>query len=634
MACRPLRWLWGLIPLALIGLMVNYFVRPVIEADLKKQGELALKEAGLPWAAMSFEGRDGVLSGIAYDDGARAKAIEIVQAAYGVRIVDDRASLVDQVDNYYWMATRKEGRVRLKGFVPNDEMRKTLIGMASASFPNLEIDDRMKIARGAPSVDAWLSGVSFAFKQLGHLHSGRARLDGTEFTISGEARDVGAFNQIDTALRSDVPRGIHLKLRDIVSPKVSPFTWSATVQKKKLVLGGYAPSVEAKNKVVALAKTKFPDLQVVDQLVVARGAPGGWFEGSGVALAALSQLGNGQATMTDASLNVSGATKNDSLPSGIQDLLSAGLPKGFDNRVDIAVLAREPVKLDWRAVLSKSSLMFEGDVPDRATKNLMVERAGKNFPGRRIINRMNIKSVPLPDGWSVTALRALDVMTRMSEGEATLNDTRLRLSGTALSVAGIETIRETVTSYLPEGYQGDEFVKPPAPIYNRYNYMEYEEESDSWWRSFLASTVKKVEKKTEEPVIDVKKILASKTPVAADVCGGALNEVARTGIVRFETNSSRINSASYPTLDKIFNIAEKCPAASFEISGHTDSDGSKNYNQRLSLKRASSIVAYLKDKGIAAARMKSAGFGESRPIAPNDTEPNKAKNRRIEFKVL
>jgi|GEM_PF-3221224 len=630
MSCRPLRWLWGLIPLAVIGLMVNYFVRPVIEADLKSQGEIALKEAGLPWASMSFEGRDGVLSGIAFDDGARDKAIKIVQSTYGVRIVDDRASLVDQVDNFYWMATREDGRVRLKGFVPNDEMRRTLIGMASASFPGLEIDDRMKIARGAPSVDAWLSGVSFAFKQLGQMNNGRAQLDGTDFSISGEARDVAAYNQVDGALSGDMPRGIVLKSRNIVSPKVSPFIWAAAIQKKQLVLSGYAPDAKAREKVVADAKAKFPNMTIVNQLVIARGAPAGWIVGTGVALDALKKLGNGRATMTDASVNVSGATKDNGLSANIRDFVATGLPSTFSNKVDIALLATQPAKLDWHAVLSKSSVVLEGDVPDLATKNLVLERARKNFPGLRIINRMNIKSVSPPEGWSLTALRALDAMTRLSEGEATLNDTRLRVSGTAISVYGIETIRETVTSYLPKGYQGYENVKPPAPTFNRYNYTEYEEEGDNWWRSFLANAKKKIVK----PIVDVKEILASKAPVTANVCGSALNEVARTGIVRFETNSSRINSASYPTLNKLFNIAKKCPDASFEISGHTDSDGSKGYNQKLSLKRAASIVSYLKGKGIDGARMKSAGYGESRPIAPNDTAANKARNRRIEFKVL
>ena len=186
MSCRPLRWLWGLIPLVLIGLMVNYFARPSIEADLKQRGELALKEAGLPWAGIKFDGRDGVLSGIAFDDGARAKAMAIVAARNGVRIVDDRASLVDKVDDFYWMATRESGRIRIKGFVPNNDTRKTIIGMASASFPGLEIDDRMKTARGAPPEDTWLSGVNFAFKQLGHLENGRTRLDITDFTIAGE----------------------------------------------------------------------------------------------------------------------------------------------------------------------------------------------------------------------------------------------------------------------------------------------------------------------------------------------------------------------------------------------------------------------------------------------------------------
>ena len=641
MACRPLRWLWGLIPLVLIGLMVNYFARPVIETDLKERGRVALKEAGLPWAEMSFEGRDGVLSGIAFDDGARAKAIEIVQDTYGVRIVDDRASLVDQVDDFYWMATREDGRLRLKGFVPNDEMRKTVIGMASARFPGLEIDDRMRIARGSPSVDAWLSGVSFAFKQLGQLNSGRTRLDGANFSIVGEARDVQAFNQITQALDNNIPRGIVLTTRNVQAPTVSPYNWSAQVQSKQLILDGYVPSMAARKTLVADARKKFPNLKIVDRLTIAGGAPTDWQRGTGVALAALKQLGNGQATMTDLNLKVTGATKKNSLPRGIQDLLSSGLPAGFKNQVDIAVLETAPTKLDWRAVLSKGTVVLEGDVPDAATRKMLIERARVNFPGRRVINRMNIKSGVPREGWSLTTIRALDTMMNLSEGEATLSDTVLRVSGTASKPYGVEMVRETVTSYMPSGFEGYEFVKAPAQEYQRYNYTEYEEENDNWWRSFLEKSKKVIIKPVEgiknivvKPVVDIKKILESKIPVAANICGDALNEVARTGVVRFLVNSSYLNSKSYPTVDKIVLITKKCPDASFEISGHTDSDGSAKWNEALSLRRATSIVEYLVKKGVSAKRLTSVGLGESRPVAPNDTDENKARNRRIEFKVL
>ena len=562
--------------------------------------------------------------------GARANAMAVVADTYGVRIVDDRASLVARVDDYYWMAVREDGRIRLKGFAPNEDIRKTVYGMAAAGFPGLEIDDRMRVARGGPSEDAWLSGVNFAFKQLGHLNSGRARLDETDFTIVGEARDMKSYNLLDQALNSGIPRGLKLKLRKIKAPKVSPFTWAAAIREGQLVLNGYVPNAQARTDVLSHAKAKFAGLKIVDQLTIASGAPGGWLDGARVGLSALSRLGNGQASMSDARLRVTGATKQSAMPAGVRDIIKAGLPRGFANVVDISVIKTAPVNLAWRAVLTKSSIMLEGDVPDRATNALLIERARRNFPGRRVINRMNIKSVTSPEGWNTTSLRSLDVMTRLSEGEATLNGKLLRLSGTALSVFGIETIRETVTSYLPKGFTGYEFVKPPAEKFSNYDFTETEEDGDSWWRNFLARTKPKV----VAPIVTVKDILASKTPVAADVCGEALNEVVRTGVVRFETNSARINSASNATLQTIVGVAKKCPAARFEISGHTDSDGSAGYNQNLSLKRAKSIVAYLVGKGVLSSRLTSAGFGETRPIAKNDTDANKARNRRIEFQVL
>ena len=70
------------------------------------------------------------------------------------------------------------------------------------------------------------------------------------------------------------------------------------------------------------------------------------------------------------------------------------------------------------------------------------------------------------------------------------------------------------------------------------------------------------------------------------------------------------------------------------ISGHTDSRGSSTYNQELSQRRAQSVVDYLLKKGIDAERLKSKGFGESKPIAPNDTKSGRLQNRRVEMKVV
>ena len=70
-----------------------------------------------------------------------------------------------------------------------------------------------------------------------------------------------------------------------------------------------------------------------------------------------------------------------------------------------------------------------------------------------------------------------------------------------------------------------------------------------------------------------------------------------------------------------------------EVAGHASSEGNAASNRQLSLKRAQSVVAYLVHAGVDAAQLEPVGFGATRPIAPNDSIENMAKNRRIEFTV-
>jgi outer membrane protein OmpA-like peptidoglycan-associated protein len=70
------------------------------------------------------------------------------------------------------------------------------------------------------------------------------------------------------------------------------------------------------------------------------------------------------------------------------------------------------------------------------------------------------------------------------------------------------------------------------------------------------------------------------------------------------------------------------------VEGHTDDRGAEKANLDLSQRRAQAVVAYLVRKGVAAARLEAAGFGEARPIAPNDTAENRGRNRRVEFVIV
>jgi len=110
-----------------------------------------------------------------------------------------------------------------------------------------------------------------------------------------------------------------------------------------------------------------------------------------------------------------------------------------------------------------------------------------------------------------------------------------------------------------------------------------------------------------------------------------LNAYART--ILFELNKSDIQAQSAETLSDIINILKKYPDAEFSIDGHTDSQGSEAYNQKLSNERANSVLRYLVNGGIEADRLSAEGFGESKPIASNKTAAGRQQNRRTEINL-
>ena len=104
--------------------------------------------------------------------------------------------------------------------------------------------------------------------------------------------------------------------------------------------------------------------------------------------------------------------------------------------------------------------------------------------------------------------------------------------------------------------------------------------------------------------------------------------------IQFATGKARILPESFPIIDSVAQVLRDYPGVRIEIEGHTDSDGSDTYNQRLSQQRAEAVRAYLIGQGqIAADRMTAVGYGEAKPIDTNRTTDGKANNRRVEFRI-
>jgi outer membrane protein OmpA-like peptidoglycan-associated protein len=101
--------------------------------------------------------------------------------------------------------------------------------------------------------------------------------------------------------------------------------------------------------------------------------------------------------------------------------------------------------------------------------------------------------------------------------------------------------------------------------------------------------------------------------------------------VHFDTAKATIKSESLPLLDQVVTMLKQSAALKLRVEGHTDNKGSAADNQKLSEGRAKAVMTYLVGKGVAAARLTSAGFGATKPVADNANEEGRAKNRRVEL---
>ncbi len=102
----------------------------------------------------------------------------------------------------------------------------------------------------------------------------------------------------------------------------------------------------------------------------------------------------------------------------------------------------------------------------------------------------------------------------------------------------------------------------------------------------------------------------------------------------FDFDSANLKEDTKINLDKLASILQKYPDTNIIIAGHTDSTGNSNYNMELSKKRANAVADYLVSKAVNPSRMTVNWYGETKPIASNDTKEGRAQNRRVEISII
>ena len=125
-----------------------------------------------------------------------------------------------------------------------------------------------------------------------------------------------------------------------------------------------------------------------------------------------------------------------------------------------------------------------------------------------------------------------------------------------------------------------------------------------------------------------------KSEAAAVKREGNLLSVTFKGDVTFDTNSTEVRQELYTEINRVAGILNQYPDTLIRVEGHTDSKGLDEYNMDLSKRRANAVKVLLVMRGVADSRIEVVGFGKTMPVASNDTEAGRQKNRRVEIKIV
>jgi hypothetical protein len=319
---------FSFVALSLIAGLAVLGTRPQIEADLKSRVEASLAEAGLSWLDVTITGRDVRLEGAVFSSDEKSRAEAIAAEVWGIDNVSSRLQVAVRDTPYRMTILLQPDRLRLRGAVPSEEAERTILGLANANFPGLEISTRLQIDPNMAAMDTWMSGIGFALTQLKQMTSGQAVLSESDLSFEGNIARLGGYESVRRAFREETPAAITVTQFDIKPPAVEPFTWQIALEDDAVIFNGHAPSEVAQASMTFFAERILPGLRVIDNTVIASGYPSAWWNAARRAVHAISYLRSGTVTITGKQVEINGISKTQASFAQLAEL-EKQWPEGF-----------------------------------------------------------------------------------------------------------------------------------------------------------------------------------------------------------------------------------------------------------------------------------------------------------------
>ncbi|GAA6179870.1 OmpA family protein [Shimia sp. NS0008-38b] len=583
---------------ALLSLVAASLSADLIEDSSRSAVKRELSLQGMDWADVHAEGLQIYLAGVAPSEADRFKAVSaaggIVDAA---RVIDNMqvpATVGIAPPRFSVEILRNDAGISLIGLIPEQANRSQMLRDLKSIAGKSDVADLLETANYA-APEGWHAATRYALSALENLPRSKISVRADQVTITAMADSPDHRTTLENDLMRRVPDGLEVTL-DISAPRpvITPFTLRFLLDEKGPRFDACSADTDrARAQILTVARaTGAPD---TTDCVIGLGVPSTrWAEAVTMAIRSLDEIGGGSVTFSDADITLTAPMGTD---QGTFDRvvgeLEGALPEAF---ALLAILPPTPQTDDsgalvqeFTATLSPEGLLqLRGRLPNEIARETADSYARARF-GTEAVHMAARLDDTLPPTWPFRVMAGLDALTLLHNGVLMVTPDAVSISGKTGSTDTNARIAQLLADKLS---QTDHFAINVA-------YVE-----------------------ALDPLAGLPTV---------DDCMAVINAVQDDTKIAFEPGKGTLDASAAAIIAKIAEQLDICPDLRLEIQGHTDSQGRESMNQALSQTRAQAVLTALQDRRVLTKGFEAVGYGESQPIADNDTDAGREANRRIEF---
>lgn len=578
------------------GLLALWMERRSVDAI-----SAALAEGGLTWATVSADGLQVFLDGTAPNEAAAFRAGQRAAAIVDADRLVSRIAIARRDDlqppRFSLDILRASDGIQVIGLVPAATGLEALNGTMAALSQGLPIDNLVETADFTVP-PTWEAALDYGLNALRDLPRSKVTIYADRVEVQAIAESTAQQAEFMRMLNQAKPDDVAVYL-DISAPRpvFTPFQLRFSIGADGARMETCAADTEATQRRIQAAAVA-AGAQANPLCRIGIGAPSAqWGDAVVTAITALAELGRGTIVFsdTDVTLIAAEGTAQDDFDKAMGELGNA-LPSLFSLQGVLTPPSESGATQEGPARLiatldDEGQLRLRGRVPEGPVGRSVEAFARALFGAARTDIAMR-EVEDLPTGWSVRAMIGLEALSRLNEGTMTLEPEILILRGRT----GKPEMAGELTRFLGDSLdQGANFEL-------RISYLE-----------------------ALDPV------LALPSP---EECVARIEAIQSDGKITFDPGSVEINETAGAILDQIAAILPDCRHVRMEIAGHTDSQGREEMNLNLSQARADAVLNGLLARNVLVSNLVAQGYGESQPIASNETEAGREQNRRITFGLL